>query len=92
MSSIKLNFNVLMDQVHAVSAKMTEQKRVFYALGIGEQTRIRTDFESPAGAAEGTWPYKDFLQSEALGRRFQELHKKSIYCGYGCYCHNKSDD
>ena len=70
---IYLRPSVRIDQVQAVSARITEQRGAFDALGVDEQTSIRTDFESSKGIAESTQPYKDHLQSEALGKRFQEL-------------------
>lgn len=70
---VYLNPVVSMNQVQAVSARITEQKGAFDALGIPDQTRFKTEFDSSKGIAEGIQPYKDYLKSDALGRRFQEL-------------------
>ncbi len=73
---IYLNPDVSMRQVQVVSARITEQKRVFDTLGAGDQTQIRAAF-SLATPAESTTPYQDFFKSEALGIRYQELKQKS---------------
>lgn len=70
---VYLNPDVSIRQVQAVSARITEQKGAFDALGGEDQTRLKTEFDSSKGIATGTQLYKDFLQSDALGRRFQEL-------------------
>ncbi len=61
---IYLSPSVRMDQVQAVSARITEQQKSFGTLETDEQSRVRTATNSP---------YQDFLHSEALGKRFQAL-------------------
>lgn len=73
-----LNPDVPMNQIKVVSARITEQKGAFDALGADRQTRIRTDFSlSKRVVAKSTQPYMDYLKSEALGRRFQKLQQSS---------------
>lgn len=73
---IYLNPDIPMNQVQAVSARITSQKSLFDTLGTDDQTQIRTGF-SLATPAANTTPYPDYLKSEALGQRFQELKQKS---------------
>lgn len=73
---IYLNPDVSMRQVQAVSTRITEQKGAFDILGSDDQTQIRTVFNL-ATPTESTTPYQDFLKSEVLGKRFQELKQKS---------------
>lgn len=68
---IYLSPSVRMDQVHTVSARITEQQKSFGVLGADEQIRARTEFGSAMNTTPS--PYLDFLQSEALEKRFQEL-------------------
>ena len=64
------------DQIQPLSRRIQAQQASFAELGADEQTLIRTEFDSSkAGVAEGIRPYDDFLQSEALGKRFQEIQQ-----------------
>ncbi|MBI3103383.1 hypothetical protein HYZ05_00415 [Candidatus Daviesbacteria bacterium] len=74
---IYLNIGVDMGQIHSISNRITTQKGIFDALGTNDQTRLKTEFDSSKGLAEGVQSYKDYLKSDALGRRFQELQQKS---------------
>lgn len=64
-----------MDQVHAVSSRITGQREVFGGLGVDEQSKIRAEFGLSKDSAAPK-PYKDFLECEARGKRFQELKQR----------------
>ena len=64
---------VTADQIQPLSRKIRAQKASFVELEADEQSRLQAEFDSSTGTAEITQPYTDFLHSEALGRRFQEL-------------------
>lgn len=70
---IYLNPDVFMNQIQAVSARITKQQESFRTLGTDEQAKARTEFGSAQDTAATVSPYKDFLKSEALGERFREL-------------------
>lgn len=57
-------------QIQDLSTRITEQQNLFSALEADEQTKAKAKFASAKGT---TGPYKDFLQSEVLGKRFKEL-------------------
>ncbi len=70
---IYLNGGADPEQIHTISARITEQRGAFDTLGTEDQVGIRAQFSSSQGLAESTQPYRDFLHSEALGQRFEEL-------------------
>lgn len=71
---VYLRPDVQMDQVQAVSARITAQRSLFDALEVDGQAQVRAAFSLTAPAiSTAAMPYQDFLKSEALGTRFQEL-------------------
>lgn len=63
------------DEIHSLSAQIIEQRNTFEILEGQEQTTLQTEFESSRGVAPAVQPYKDYLQSQALGKRFTELEQ-----------------
>lgn len=70
---IYLSPSVEAKQVPDVAAKISKQKGVFGGLGTEDQTRLKAEFGSSKGSAEGVKPFADYLSSSALEVRFQEL-------------------
>ena len=63
-------------QISDLSISVASQRSVFQTLGADEQAQIRTAFQSTSPTTEVTNPYKDFLESEALEKRFHQLQLK----------------
>ncbi len=61
------------DEVKSLLAQMRTEQTSFNSLDPEEQSRIRTEFGSSNGTAEGVRPYTSFLQSETLRGRFEQL-------------------
>lgn len=61
------------DKIRELSIRINAQKDSFVTLPDEEKTKIQVDFDSSPGKSTTSKPYSDFLRSEALGRRFQEL-------------------
>jgi len=64
------------NQIPNLSARIATQGQAFQALIPSEQVQVRTAFQRPT-SGQNTAPYQDFLKSEALGKRFQELKQKN---------------
>lgn len=72
-SDIQAGNIVTPDQIHALSDRIKTQQTTFNALDPEQQSNINTEFNSSEGATTGAQTYKDYLQNEALARRFAEL-------------------
>lgn len=59
-------------QIQPLSERIQAQQAVFEGLNPTEQERIQAGFKSGDKTIDTT-PYTDYLQNEALGRRFEEL-------------------
>lgn len=59
--------------IQPLSTRIQAQKASFRALEVDEQSRISGEFDSLGGNAASAKPYGDYLQNEALGKRFAEL-------------------
>lgn len=57
-----------LEQIRTLSGKITDQKTAFDRLADQDKEKAR---------AEDAQPYRDYLQSETLGRRFQALKQQS---------------
>lgn len=60
-------------EIPVLSAKIRTQQTTFGQLEISEQSKIQSAFDSSKGTAINVQPYKDFLTSQALEKKFQEL-------------------
>lgn len=65
------------DQIPDLSARIQAQHDSFNTLNPEKQTQIRSAFQLLT-PDESTKPYQDFLKSEALGKRFQELKQQNL--------------
>lgn len=62
-----------LSEIKPLSDRIRVQGGALNQLSPEEQSRIRGEFSSSNGAAASIQPYNDFLQNEALGKRFEEL-------------------
>lgn len=63
--------DLVLSQVRPLSMRIQTQQSAFSGLGADEQSRIRGEFDVSKGSVASS--YRDFLQNEALGKRFAEI-------------------
>ena len=65
------------DQIPALSAKIQGQQASFGKLEVQRQSELREEFNRSNGGAQSVKLYRDYLESESLGRRFDQLKQNS---------------
>lgn len=68
---------VRLDEIKPLSDRILAQQASFGTLGDQDRSRIQSEFDTSNGRAEGARPYRDYLNNQALGKRFEELKAKS---------------
>lgn len=72
-TSITRGNTVYPDQFKPLSDRIAAQQTSFERLGPQEQSRLHGEFDTSNGTAESVQSYKDYLNNQALGKRFEEL-------------------